>query len=250
MEAGTDIAGGLASALVGLGVGGPAGELAGGTSGPAIAHTALFVASEIKQRWLGPREEQRIGAALIFAGEKVRENREKGWEVRDDGFFQRESTDRAAAEEVFERVLLVAQREPQEKKLRFYGNLVANIAFHTPISREHANLLIKTAADLTYRQLCLLTVFMNADVLGDALRQTNFWEEPSASAEQLPLLQEAFDLYNSNLINNAGSAAMLGMRDLVPAGVTLDVMGESLYSLMELWLLDEQDVNRTVALLR
>lgn len=208
------------------------------------------MASEIKQRWLGPREEQRIGAALIFAGEKVRENREKGWEVRDDGFFQRESTDRAAAEEVFERVLLVAQREPQEKKLRFYGNLVANIAFYTSISREHANLLIKTAADLTYRQLCLLTGFMNADVFGDALRQTNFWEEPSASAEQLPLLQEGFDLYNSNLINNAGSAAMLGMRDLVPAGVTLDVMGESLYSLMELWLLDEQDVNRTVALLR
>jgi hypothetical protein len=47
-------------------------------------------------------------------------------------------------------VLLAAQREHEERKLRFMGNLIANLAFHPEIDRGYANYLIRLAEKLSF----------------------------------------------------------------------------------------------------
>jgi len=249
LEAGTDIAGGTAGALIGLGLGGPIGVVAEGAGGPALARTALYLASEIKRRMLSKREEQRIGAAIIFAGEKIRENRESGQQVRQDDFFREQPDDRAAAEEIFESVLLAAQREPQEKKLRYYGTLVANIAFHPEISREQANLLTKLAENLSYQQLCLLAVFANNDRWGQSLRQDSYNDGGLSSDDEIAAVQEAYELYSQSLVN-CGGDALIGLTHVIPSQMQTQGFGSTLYALMELWEINSYDLDRVIQLLQ
>ena len=67
------------------------------------------------------------------------------------------------AVEIAEGMLLAARNEYEEKKLPFFGNLLANIAFDPTIDREQANLLIKIGENVTFRQMCILSVFADHD---------------------------------------------------------------------------------------
>jgi hypothetical protein len=50
---------------------------------------------------------------------------------------------------------MAAQREFEERKIIFLGNLVANIAFDDSITRPLANQLIS----ISYRQMCIMSLF-------------------------------------------------------------------------------------------
>jgi hypothetical protein len=65
-------------------------------------------------------------------------------------------TDRSSAEELLEGVILAAQRESQERKVRFYGYLYSNLVFDPTVDRAHGNYLIRLLDRLSYRQVCLL----------------------------------------------------------------------------------------------
>src|SRR5690606_15674712 len=62
-------------------------------------------------------------------------------------------------EEILEAVLLVSQKSYEELKLKFIGNLYANIVVTPSMDRYQANLLLKLAEALSYRQFCLLRFF-------------------------------------------------------------------------------------------
>jgi hypothetical protein len=106
-----------------------------------MAHSAL----DFTYRMLGQRERVRVGAVVVYSYEKFQENIKDGQPLRQDGFFVDAFGERPADKEIFEGIMIAAQRERQEKKLRFLGNLVANIAFHPEYDRAHANHLIKIA---------------------------------------------------------------------------------------------------------
>jgi hypothetical protein len=162
LELGADTAGTAAGGAVGFLLGGPFGAAAGGAGGEIAARSLRAVASEVRQRLLGPQEERRIATALTYAADKTRENLEQGFRVRDDGFFDPESDDRPAAEEIGEGVLIAAQREHEERKLRYYGNLLANIAFDSDIGRAKAAVLVRLVQRLSYRQIVLLALLARA----------------------------------------------------------------------------------------
>ena len=247
IETGTDITGGAVGAAAGLLIGGPAGAIAGGASGPAAARALRYLASEFTHRVLGQREEARVGAVLEFAAEKIQQNIEQGQQVRQDGFFEEELGERSPAEEVFEGVLLAAQREPQEKKIRFYGNLVANIAFHSEIDREQASFLISLGESLSYRQLCLLRLFAVNNKF--RLREKDYREGDLSGAERIALIQEIYNLFGRGLLG-AGGEAMLGVTDVNPGKMTVQGVAATLHNLMELWGIPLQDLEQTARLLR
>ncbi len=232
---------------MGFVIGGPVGAVAGGAGGPTVAHALRYLASEFKQRFLGQREEVRVGAVIAFAGEKIRQNIQDGYQVRQDEFFQEELGGRSTAEEVFEGVLLAAQREPQEKKVRFYGNLVANIAFHPEIDRDQANFLISLGQSLSFRQLCLLRLFAVNNNFN--LREEDYRDGSLSGAERIALVQEIYELYSRGLIGSGGSA-LLGVTDVAPAMMNIQGAAVTLHNLMELWGILPQDLNQTARWLR
>lgn len=199
IESGAEITGSVSGALIGVAFAGAPGAIAGGAVGPIITKAFKVMGAEIKNRFLGKREEIRIGAAYKFALDKIKENENNGQTVRDDTFFQSENGQRPSAEEVLEGVILSSQREFEELKIKYLGNLYANICFNQDISREHANQLIKTADGLTYRQFCILQLLrerQSADEqLQFKLRGLDKWE-----ITQLDVVAETRDLHQRGLV--------------------------------------------------
>lgn len=153
ISAGADISGGLAEVAIGLFLAGSAGAITGGAGGPLITNTIKLLAKEIKQRYIDKREEARIGATIAYALVEIENNIRNGRQIRNDGFFASQEGNRSTADGVYEGVLLAAQREYEEKKLKYYGELLANIAFDESIDKGQANYLLRIAQNLSYRQM-------------------------------------------------------------------------------------------------
>jgi hypothetical protein len=114
----------------------------------------IEIGNDASERLLSERERMRMGGVMLYSADKIRKKLAAGSQPRDDGFFEKPSkthpacaelpfVDRPAAQEILEGILLVAQREYEEKKLPFLGNLYANIAFDSSIDRPYANFLLK-----------------------------------------------------------------------------------------------------------
>lgn len=252
LELGQDVAGGVGGGIIGAIVDGPVGAIAGGALGPTLVHTLRTIGSEISNRYLGNREMTRIGATFLFAVKKVQDNIDNGQKIREDDFFGEQSEDRSIAEEVVEGTLLVSQREHEEKKLRFYGNLVANIAFHPEIDRAQANLLLRLSSGASYRQLCALAIFSRtgkSDLRDEDY--THYTEQ--IDKEKAALLQEIYDLYTKQMLlclpYRMSGSAMTNFLCIKPSEMGLIYAGETLFELMELWTIDPKDLKMVEELL-
>jgi hypothetical protein len=236
---GSEIAGGVAGAAIGLFAAGPAGAIAGGAAGPLITHTLRALAVELKQRVLAQREEVRVGATIAYAAVKIQQKIEAGEQIRQDAFFHEQPDDRSAAQEIFEGVLLIAQREYQEKKLTFYGNLLASLAFRPDVGRDLANALIRQAEGMSYRQICLLSLCIRK---GEFPTQTEEQLSPTKRDEPswLSLEGEANILHQHNILGGLQGAD--GYYAVLP-------FGKLLYDLMELEDLEQADLKEISAML-
>jgi hypothetical protein len=250
IKIGSEIAGSAAGATIGFFTAGPAGAALGGATGPLLAYTFSRLGAEMRRRQLGPREELRIGATIAFAAEKIKQKLANGEQIRQDGFFQKQPNERTAADEILEGILLVAQREHQERKLPFYGNLIANIAFHPEIDRAQANLLIRLAERISYRQICLLALFGSPAKQDFGLRQEDYSKAGNIGAARVGLLQEIYDLYSQGMLNASG-VALIDLPGVVPGKMNVQGTGAMLYNLMELSRIDlmEHDITEIVSLL-
>jgi len=242
IEAGSAIVGGASGATLAALIGGLEGGVIGAAVGTAFASGVKTVATEIKERFLGPREVARIGAAMVCAANHIEARLNEGAKVREDNFFgdsgNEQGPDRPAAEEIIEGVLLAAQRDPQERKLRFYGALLANIALDASVDRAQANLLIRLAEELSYRQLCLLTLF--AGEWREQTRDTDYRKETTFSTSRLALLGEIFELYSKGLLNCSGTA-LLSIPHIVPRRMQTQAIGAVLVRLMGLSKIPRND---------
>ncbi len=174
-------------------------------------------------------------------------NLKNGYKLRNDGFFEDNSTERAASKEIVEGVLLATQREYEEKKTRYYGNLLANIAFSTGVSRSHASLLIKLSQSLSYRQVCLLSIFGQQDRF--TLRKNDYRETP-LFVEIISLLQEIWDLSVRGLITEEHGTVVFGLTNIQPGRMKPEGQGEILFKLMVLREMDEQDLKGIAEMLK
>jgi hypothetical protein len=159
IEAGSELLGVTSGVALGLYAGGPDGVLAGAAAGAAL--TAAL--REFAQRVLGPREERRVGAALLSADAMFRERVNAGHQLRDDGWFYKRPKGRSAVAEMLEGTLLMAQREHEERKVDYYGYLLANLSFQSNVDEYLANWLLQLADELTWGQLILLAMVGRKD---------------------------------------------------------------------------------------
>jgi hypothetical protein len=234
IETGSEITGGVGGAIIGGLMAGPIGVVIGGASGPIISKMFKVLGNELKKRLLSPREEIRTGAAYTFAIDKILKNEKEKKSIRQDDFFKSEPNKRSAAEEIFEGVILKAQKEYEENKIKFYGNLLGNITCDESVSKIYANQLIRLAEDLSYNQLCLLKVIRLSSKKGNIqLRNKNYREEKDIGRERVTILYDLIDLENRHLIINSKNH-IFGISDIIPSEFSTQGNGNALFSLMEL----------------
>lgn len=169
------IVGGITGSLVGTWIAGPgAGTFAGAVAGTTLGEVVKKGIGEFANRILSSREQLRVESAATHAILKIKQLRDGGFIPRADGFFHQDETDRSDADEIFEGVLLKAKNENQEKKIKYLGNLFANLAFREDTPVSVANFLLKTAEELSYRQFCFLALLNQRGVLNiESLRTRN-----------------------------------------------------------------------------
>jgi len=211
IEAGSEIAGSAAGAAIGFLLAGPAGAAIGGATIPLLTRGLIEIGNDINERFLSEREKIRIGGIITYAIIKYQKKLAAGEKLRDDGFFRPpltehpacaeiRITERPPAEEVIEGFLLAAQREHEEKKLPFLGSLLANICFDPSIDRSHANLLVKIGETISFRQMCILSIFSDpyrSQIRGRYSENIAF---PKADNNLNSLFQEIFELGSQGLL--------------------------------------------------
>lgn len=244
---GSEIAGGAIGGALGFLAGGPVGAAAGGAVGASAASALKKIGHEVNDRYLSKREKVRAGGVLAIAADEIKKRIDSGDTLRADGFFDQKNSNRSGAEEVAESVLLKAQREPEEKKIRFMGNLLSNISFDANISPELGHQVIKTAEQLTYRQLCILNLCALKQHY--SLRSNDYRGQNSFPRELYQVLYECHDLYVRGLINFGGSVAF-GPTDIIPGNMTIQGIGADLFNLMGLFNVVPPDVAKVAAVLK
>lgn len=255
LEYGMDFAGSLVAVGVGGVVGGPVGAILGAAA-PIATRVLGRSALDHMRRQLSEREQMRTAALVQLARARIDRNLALGYELRSDGFFTGIGGHRSIAAEIAEGVLISAQREHEEKKLPYLANLTANLAFSEEIGRGDANLLLRIANGLSYRQLCLLTLFGRKDAfppMRDGTFDADFAANPRREdlIELTGLLTEADNLMTADLIQQPERfmGALVG-RGLTPASVDLLAWGGILYELMGLADMPREELEPLATLLR
>jgi hypothetical protein len=236
---GSDIAGTATGALVGLGIAGPPGAIVGAVSGPIISKTIKKIGNEMANRFLTQNEQRRIGAVLIYATKRIEENQKNGLKIREDDFFKDDGK-RSTGEEIVEGVLVTAQREHQEKKLPYQGNLLANIAFDSKIDQAQANYLIKLAGTLTYRQQCMLSLIGQKEKFSiDGLQHKGAEFDPRKFTDgNLSLIQELHTMFSQGIVTSEKGGIWVDVLAIRPWNLILKGVGHNLFKLMNLTSMD------------
>lgn len=139
-----------------------------------------------------------------------------------------------------ESILLKAQREAEEKKLPYMANLLSNVAFDKTVSGQLAHQIVKTAEALTYRQLCLLSLF--SGLVTAPLRSTDHRGVGSFPPELMQVLYEAYDLYNRGLVSIGGEVGF-GPTDVKPGAMRIQGLGAFIFNLMNLAKIPLEDLS-------
>jgi hypothetical protein len=221
IESGSEISGALVGTALGL-LGGPTGALGGAAAGVVLTRLLKRVGADIKRRLLGPREEARVGMTVALIAVRADRLLREGERPRGDGFFEPDESERPAAEEILEGVLLKARDSYQEKKLPLLANLYTSIAFLEEISPSQANHLVVLASRLTYRQLVAMAVALD-EATKPQLRQSDYRGDAAAikrlGMDGQALITEIYDLYQQGLISDATGSAWISVADVNPGAM-------------------------------
>ncbi len=275
-------AGGAAGGIIGLLIAGPSGAV----GGAIVGNASVPLLENLGLRFygiLGQREERRVLTLLDSASLQIRRNQASELPLRADGFLALESPDHSAAEEICEAVIRKAQVEYEEKKIRFQGVLLGNLPFRSDIDRAEANLLVRLAFQLSYRQLCLLALFYNLKdhnvrfiyKTPNPTQISSQWENGAPTAayslatkirdeerdqaiasltgNHHSVRQEAYDLYTMGLIGLSND----GLRDsqqlinqFLYGDVIVRPLGQALYRIMGLRDIEHSELEYLANLMR
>jgi hypothetical protein len=216
LKAGCEVTGSAIGGVMGFFLGGPVGGAAAG----AIGTAAGSLLSDIATRMLSRREMARVGATAQYSIEQIQRNIEAGMILRKDFYMADLTGGRAPFEEIFEGVLIQEQSEHEEKKLRFLGQFLGNVAFDHHCSPEHANYLLGLIERLTYQQLVMLRTF-NPPVIG-ILASENENELTELDGDYIRLRMEEhenlrdglLECMETGIVDSDGSAANVALLEL------------------------------------
>jgi len=244
--------GAVASSSIGLWVGGPVGVFVGAVGGKLARDFILILKKDFENRFLSEWEKERINITAESVRERIQSNYNQGLQVRNDDFFTNGSiSERSTAYEIFEGTFIAAKNEHEEKKLKYYGNLVANIAYHKEIDRYHANYLLRIAERLSYRQICILALFKRKS---NYALSSNFHELlKTFDQNKMIIVREIEEIKILHLLQSLPSKeAIIGggpAGNITPATTELSETGNIIHTMMNLDEIESSEIDRLAAIL-
>jgi len=196
------------------------------------------IGSDIISRTLSKKEQNRIGKAFYYALKKINDNSINNKPFRDDAFTKYSSETLSEASEFLEAILIDAQKEYQEKKIKFLGNMYANSLFTGNLDKHWLFYFLKLCETLSFRQLCYIAVLMEKGLYG-LDRKVDMQKDSYA----IMRADQRFEL-NQMIVPNI----IKGPRDFNSnvaypfEWYNIDWVGERLFELMNLNEIDPEDI--------
>lgn len=238
--------------------------------GPIIAIPTRSILSDFASRQLSKREEFRVGNTAFYCINKIKDKISSGEKLRDDDyFFANNENYRSSAEEIFEGVLIKCKNEHEEKKGKYIANIFVNTAFSNSFSLEEVNHLIKITDNLTYRQLCLLSLF---EIHFNQILNIRFNHKDNFNPREISVLQEINELMQSGLLSelafpqeeipsitkelimNASSegnfSIVTAWYEIIPGRMVLTELGKNFYSILGLHEISDIEISELAILLK
>jgi hypothetical protein len=243
LKQGSKIGGAAAGGAIGS-LTGPAGTVLGAALGAAVSEACVAVLSDLANRFLSPKEEQRVAGVAAMAIEGIREKLLFDT-LRNDDFFEADDSSPSAAEELFEGVLLNAKQEYEQLKLPYLANFYTNLAFETSVKRSEANYLLGVAKTLTYTQLCMLGLRSKLQCHEYKVRTHNWNYGEMVSEETQNLAEQAEYLKQRQLFQKLSpfqADITFNEATTLPSATSLSTTGQRLSNLMELHLIERVDL--------
>ena len=221
---------------------------------PTLANSLKNIGQEFAERMLSPRENLRVGSALILASEGIRKRLENGENRREDGFFDESDTGRSDADEVLENMVLKIQREPEEKKAPYIAKIYENSFFKSEVSADLGHKIIKSAEQLTYQQLYILSMVGRRENEEEALGDLQPNPQLDHPLELSKLLHDCFELVTNGYIQGGLTLTFSGRlpqyETLNPNSLFLENIGVITFNLMNLQGIPDEDIIPIAKLLR
>lgn len=183
---------------------------------------------------------------------RINSNIKNNIQIRKDDFFAKDPIlDRSAGDEILEGTLIAAKNEYEEKKLKYYGNLVANIAFHQEIDSYHANYLLRIAERLSYRQICILTLFNRKSNYNFSSNFSERYKTLYQNQNEFTLVLEIKELKILELLGSSNEALFGGgpAGNITPATTELRNIGKILHTIMNLDEIDRSEIDKLADIL-
>ena len=176
-------------------------------------------------------EKKWVENCMVSSIERIAERINNGDELRKDDFFKEKPNGKTDAEEVFESIVVASQRESQEMKQIFYGNMLANIGFVDYLDADEFNFLLKVFEKLTYRQCLILAVFyMNyiqkVNNIATVFKGYNPIQGENIKSKQWIFYQEILDLYQKSLLFDG--KILFNITQLIPSDIYTYGLGEQI----------------------
>jgi hypothetical protein len=163
-----------------------------------------------------------------------------GERLREDGFFDEDSSGRSRADELLEQVIHEVCDDFEERKTRHFGYLLASLAFRSDIGSEHGHFLAALAADLTYGQLVLVSLLHQTPYgtlpLWEALHPFDYQSHAVAG--------QVFDLAVRGVLFRTDGHPVREYSEADPARMRVGVSGHLLFELMHLDRVSAEDLDR------
>lgn len=153
------------------------------------------------ERFITPLMSKRQSVRLlqwgIQAAEGIAQRLAEGEKYREDGFFEETPTDRSKIDEVVESTLKKVMDTTEEPKMKFMANLTENVHFDSDLDIDTYRRLLKYLEELTYRQLCIVKLFINADQI-----DLDNFGNPNITQHLSSILTDCIEIRDKGLISS------------------------------------------------
>lgn len=187
-------------------------------------------------------ESIRLGICYSEIATTVKRNQEKGLDVIMPN-LQDGQKEYSRAEEVIEAVFKAAINDAQTVKSKLYGTLIGNLAYQSRYDDTQAFLLLKTAEQLSYYELCLIAVLSKYRAKNFSKIEQKAYESEDSDITELFIAM--VHIQNLGLFKRVRPFSL----GLIIENLELSFVGRDLCHLLELETLEKADQDKIENLL-
>ena len=176
------------------------GSALGDSTGISAAATSV-IAKWGLERFITPliseRQSERLFQWGKQAAEGIAQRLADGEKYREDGFFEKTPTNRSNIDEVVESTLKKVMETTEEPKIKYMANLTKNVHFDSDLDMDTYRRILKHLDELSYRQLCIVKLFMNADQI-----DLDNFGNPNVTPNLSSILTDCLEVRDRGFINS------------------------------------------------